>query len=208
MRLTALLGIGILSSTAAFAGPTGLVSMPIADILGHREYLHTWTMFGTEKNIDSRWYHSHAGLVGLFDRAEVGFDNDFMGNTTLNAKVLLFEEPKDAKYALSAGTVGWKDGNGTNYVVGRYDFDQFRVHAGWLNDGENRLMVGIDGALGKSGMSWSLEHTTGTGARSWVGLSVPFEQIKGFSVLLGVGVPNKKEEGVQFAVTFNYGFKF
>lgn len=104
------------------AGPTMLNFIPVADILRHREAMIAYSIYGSEKNIDPTVTHAHAITIGLFDRLEIGYDNDFKGSTTFNAKLLLLEEPEDGKWALSAGIMNWDlYGYSEPYAVARYD---------------------------------------------------------------------------------------
>jgi hypothetical protein len=191
----------------ACAWPTGLASIPIADILGHREALLSYGVFGTEQNVDKRIYHSQGVTVGLFDRVELGYDNDFEGTTELNAKVLLFEDPEEAAWALSVGVMGFTDGKGSPYVVGRKDFDSFRLHAGVVRQDGDRLMLGIDGeAFGDC--TWMVDYTSGPGAITWAGLDVPISQLDGLSLFAAVGVPHRRSDGVQAQLALYYGIGF
>jgi hypothetical protein len=201
------LACAALAPACALAWPTGLASIPIADILGHREALVSYGVFGTEQNVDKRIYHSQGLVVGLFDRLELGYDNDFEGTTELNAKVLLFEDPDEAAWAVSAGVMGFVDGKGSPYIVGRHDFRGFRAHAGMLRQDGDRLMLGFDGeAFGDC--VWMLDHTTGPGAMTWAGLDVPINAVPGLWVTGTIGFPHRRSDGIQGSLEVSFGTKF
>lgn len=203
----ALSALVIAAPFVALAGPTGLASIPIADILGHREALYAYAAAGTESHVDKKIAHAHGLTVGLFDRVELGFDNDFAGGTNYNAKLLLAEDPRNASWALSVGVLGFEDGKGSPYLVGRKDFKGFRAHGGVLRDGEDRLILGFDG-LAFGDCVWMLDHTTGSGSMTWAALDVPVKPVDGMSVTFSLGIPQKRSDGVQGSVTLNFGTKF
>ena len=79
------------ASATAWGGSTALNVMPVADILRHREaMLYVWTQ-GNERHVDPVYYHGNSLQVGLWDSLEIGYDDDFEGTTSWNAKVLLGE---------------------------------------------------------------------------------------------------------------------
>jgi len=205
------MGLAVAAATVAQAWPTSLITIPIADILRNREVYLNYYLSGNEQHIDNMTYHTHAVTVGLFDRIEIGYDNDTLGTTVYNGKLLLYEDPKDGRYAVSAGVINWMDGKGDSYLVGRYDLDRVRFHVGWLKNDMNRLMVGIDADLGTR---WGLElsaladFVSGPSSRTWLGLNVNFEKTPGLGIMVAVGFPADKPEGIQYTVSIGYGFKF
>ena len=206
-----LFGLGIVAAGTAWAGPTGLLIMPIADILGHGEAYWTYAATGNEHNIDKGYIHSHGFELGLADRFEVGFDNDFLGGTTYNAKMLLLDDKKNGRYALSFGLLNLGDTSGEMYVVGRYNISQnCRLHCGYMQSGDNRLIVGADGPVNwkrMDGCGWQMEHLSGEGSQTWFSLNVPVKQVPGLSAMLGVGFPSDKTNGIQHNLTLTYGFR-
>jgi hypothetical protein len=207
LRCCVSLAVAFLCQSVVLAWPTSLASIPIADILGHRELLANYGVFGTEQNVDKRIYHSQGLTVGLFDRVELGYDTDFEGTTELNAKLLLIEDPSEAAWALSVGVMGFVDGKGSPYVVGRHDFTGFRAHAGLLRQDGDRLMLGFDGeAFGDC--TWMVDYTSGPGATTWVGLDVPIRQVDGLSLFAAVGVPHRRSDGLQAQLALYYGLGF
>lgn len=134
-----LISLGVVGTTAAWAGPTGLLIIPIADILGHGEAAYTYALSGNERNIDKGYVHGHGLQLGVADRIEFGFDNDFFGGTTYNAKMLLVDDKKDGRYALSFGLLNMGDTKGDMYLVGRYNLsERCRLHCGYMQSGDNR----------------------------------------------------------------------
>ena len=208
MRSRAILfALAMCVPSAGLAGWTALVSMPIADILGNREAYYGYGIAGTERSVSKAIEHAHGMEFGLLDRLELGFDNDLAGSTTLNAKLLLFEEPEEARYAVSIGVADWSDVSGSAVMAARHDFDGFRLHAALMNDGAGNLAVGIDAPFLESG-TWSLEYMTGPGAYAWGGLFLPVESVPGLELDLFLGVPANKSDGVQYSVGLVYGWSF
>ncbi|MCH7903534.1 MAG: hypothetical protein IH944_03095 [Armatimonadetes bacterium] len=202
-----LVALALSLPTAAFAGWTALVLMPIADILGHREAYYGYSVSGTEPNVSKGIGHSHGMELGVFDRLELGYDNDFDGSTVFNTKLLLFEEPEEAKYAISIGVADWSDAAGSAVLLGRHDFDGFRLHVAVMAEGSNRLAVGIDAPFLDIG-TWTVEYASGPGAYAWGGLFLPIDSVPGLELDLFLGVPSNKSDGVQYSVGFVYGWTF
>ncbi len=200
--------LGIVVPTYAMAGHTALNVMPIADVLGHREAIYAYTASAVQG--DKRYSHAHGLEIGLFDKAEIGFDNDFMGETVWNAKVSLWDNPKCAPgTACSVGVMNLHRNHKPDWVaVGRKDFNSFRVHGGiMLNDGVRRGILGADFAAAP-GVTIMLDHIAGAGEYSWGGFSYAPDAIPGLSVGAAFGVPNRKSDGTQHYVTAGYGFRF
>lgn len=156
--------VGVALAGSALAGPTMLITIPIADILGNREFAYTYGISGTESKIDSRWYHAQGLAVGFYDRFEFGLDEDFAGSTSLHFRLKLIEDPKDAKWAVSLGFNGWNmddETAATSHICGRYDFSGFRLHGGLTKSFDGtRPFIGLDGPI-FGDWTWMLEHTGG-----------------------------------------------
>lgn len=195
---------------SAMAGPTTLLTIPVADILGNREFAYTYTISGTEKNIDPRWYHSQGFAFGFFDRFEFGFDEDFEGYTLLHFRLKILEDPKEARWAISGGFNGWNQDDetvATSHLVGRYDFSCFRLHAGVIRDFERtRPFIGLDGPV-FGDCTWMAEYTGGPGGMAWAGLSVPVKGVNGLSLSGAMGFPEKRVDGYQFMFSAYWGTK-
>ncbi|MCX7799074.1 MAG: hypothetical protein N2109_01885 [Fimbriimonadales bacterium] len=200
-RMGAVLGAA-LAAPAVWAGTTALNAMPIADVLGHREaMLYLWTQ-GNERRVDPVYHHGGSLQVGLWDRLEIGYDDDFEGTATWNAKLLLAEGPAGAL------SVGWQSIEGdraTPFVVGRLDFRGWRLHAGWLRDGVSRPIAGVDAPLG----SWTVmaDWIGGDGATAWFGVCGEV-LTPGLCLTLSVGVPERRSDGVQHVLCLQYGVRF
>lgn len=190
------------------AGPTMLNFIPVADILRHREAMIAYSIYGSEKNIDPTVTHAHAITIGLFDRLEIGYDNDFKGSTTFNAKLLLLEEPEDGKWALSAGIMNWDlYGYSEPYAVARYDLPFCRLHLGAIRDDRWRLIAGVDFPL-FGDWSGMIDFKSGPGSYTWFGLSAPIKGIEGLSIWAGVGYPSTRSDGVQWSASLTYVVRF
>jgi hypothetical protein len=192
----------------AHAGPTGCCVIPIADILRHREAFFGYTIGGTERNVDKSISHANYLTIGLFDRIEFGYDNDFNRNTVYNAKVLLWEAPKTGQMAVSAGFQNW-DGKGylEPYVVGRYDLPFCRLHLGALRDDRWRLIAGTDFPLFGS-CTGAIDFMSGPGARMWTSFSLPVPKCPGLALTFFAGFPMQRSEGIQWMVDLNWKFRF
>ncbi|MFN3685146.1 MAG: hypothetical protein ACK41F_14620 [Fimbriimonadaceae bacterium] len=187
---------------SAWCCPTALNVMPIADVLRHREAMvYLWTQ-GNERSVDPVYHHGNSLQVGLWDRLEVGYDDDFEGTTTWNAKVLL-GEGKDG--AVSVGWTSIEGDRATPFVVGRLDLPGWRLHAGWTRDGVSRAMIGLDAPLG----SWTLmaECIGGEGGATWIG-ACGEALAPGLTLTLSVGVPHARSDGIQHIVCLQYGLRF
>ncbi|MEQ1821756.1 MAG: hypothetical protein ABL949_04550 [Fimbriimonadaceae bacterium] len=197
---------GLLTLTAAsFASGTALCIMPIADILGHREVSYTYGFAGNEKNISGGAYsHGHSFVVGALDRVEFGFANDFQGNTTYGAKLLIKD---DAFCALSVGLWNYDNHKSDPYLVARKDFDKFRLHGGVIRDDRYRLMFGADYDLGSD---WSLmaDWMSGPNNAFNFGINIPVKQLPGLVITPIVSFPSVKSDGIAHSVSFAYGIRF
>jgi hypothetical protein len=202
--------VGVALAGSALAGPTMLITIPIADILGNREFAYTYGISGTESKIDSRWYHAQGMAVGFFDRFEFGLDEDFAGSTSLHFRLKLIEDPKDAKWAFSVGFNGWNmddETAATSHICGRYDFSGFRLHGGFTKSFDGtRPFIGLDGPI-FGDWTWMLEHTGGPGSMTWGGLNVPVKGVNGLSVMGAVGLPERRSDGLQFSLSATWGVK-
>ncbi len=190
------------SATVASASETFLISMPIADVLGQREASAMVYAYGNERQI-SRGYAWGQGLeLGLGDRIEFGYDNDFLGSTALNGK---FQLASAETWAVSVGFNGATFGGPatTHYLVGRIDLANCRLHAGVIRNDRHRLMLGIDGDLGH-GWSYMADHISGPGSYTWLGVNAPLGPL---CLTLAAGVPGRREDGVQHMVSLTAYFR-
>lgn len=189
------LGAAIVAASSAHGSLTCLINLPIADFLAHREYNHNVTVGGTENNIDPKVYWSHGGTLGIFDKGEIGFTNDFEGGWTYDAKIKLFESKGDHKLLVSGGftNVSTTDNSIDKFVIARYDCGCLRVHAGYYHSDFGSGVLGVDFGL-PHGMSGAIEHQTGPGATTWFALNVPVAGPQ-LQLLIGAGVPWNREDG-------------
>lgn len=200
---------GLLATAACVnATPTGLFLMPIADILKHREGFAFAGLSGSERNISKGYTYYNAATLGLFNHAEIGYDNDFLGHTTYNIKVQLFDSPKHFEgNALSVGVVNCTGAFREPYIVGRHDFKDFRLHAGYWNTmGCGRLMMGADFKVLKSGTG-SLEFLSGPSGQAWASVYMPIDALPGLGFLVAVGYSADKTVGIQHSALLMYNFK-
>lgn len=210
MRKTLLIGACLAATAFASAGPTGLWVMPIADILGHREGFAQLGFGGTEQNVSKGFYYYNGVEVGVLDRVEIGYDNDFLGYTSYNIKVQLFDSPRGLEgTALSVGVMNCCGGYREPFVVGRHDFKDFRLHAGYWNTmGCGRMVIGADFPVFGNG-SASIEYMSGPSNATWGSLYEPADFIlPGLGFVVAFGVPSNRSEGLQYSAMAMYTFKF
>ena len=195
-------------SGLAMAGPTGLSNIPTADILRHREMLLAYGASGTERHIDKSIGHYSGLQLGLFDRLELGIDNDFMGSTVSNAKLLLWESPNEGRSAVSIGVQNWAtDNTADHYIVGRYDMPSFRLHLGAMRTDRWLVFAGIDFPVNEQ---WTalLDFTSGPSSSTWFGLDYAIPNINGLNITCMAGVTAVKSAGLKRAIHASYGLRF
>ncbi len=200
------LGLGLVG--LAHAWPTSCCVIPIADILKHREVYGYFSFTGNERNIDRQTYYFNSLNVGLFDRIELGYDNDFLGATVYHAKLLLCEGTK-TDYGVSVGYMNWSpaDHYGEAYIVGRYGLPNgLRFHAGALQNDRWRVMAGVDYGIG----NWTLaaDWMSGPNNTLWTGATYDIACVPGLSVSGFVGFPSVKSDGIQHQFSVNFAFRF
>lgn len=197
-------------SVGAQAWPTSLNLIPIADIVRHREGFAMYAITGT--NQDKTYIHANSLTVGLFDRIEFGYDNDFLGNTTYNAKLLLIDKPKQApnlQFSVGFTSATFDHDYREPYAVASYSFPEVRVHAGyWRTGGVSRGFFGADFACGCKDLSAMVETLTGPNGYSYVGLSYNIPWVPGLSLSLSVGIPYEKSDPTIRSAFLIYYFKF
>lgn len=165
------------------------------------------TVTGFEHKVTSKYSHGNAIETGLFNRIELGYDNDWSGNTVYNAKVQLLNE-KDTKGfgAFSVGAQNYKTSKGDWCWVGRHDGKGYRAHFGYLQSDEGHAMFGIDAPYRTETVS--LEYFGGNGGRVSGAYTFNVKQIEGLSIMLVLSRPNDPANGWYHSAVFNYGFRY
>lgn len=201
----ALCSAGMALASIAGAQTTSMWTIPVADVLGHREVTWGYSLSGNERNLSGGVYgHWHNGIIGLFDRVELAFGNDFFGSTTYGVKALLWE---GANCALSGGFHNYDRFRSDLFLVSRYDGKGYRVHAGLQRDDRWRGLLGVDFPLiGEH--SAGIDHVTGPNGYTSVGVNLSFEKLPGLTISPYVGFPNTKGDGITHTVFITYGFRF
>ena len=190
----------------AMAQVTSLFSIPVADTKGVREVEIGYFLSGNERNIDKSYSHYGYGVLGIHERVEVAASTDFVGGSAWGFKVKFLDDPK-GKYALSGGFQNIVGRNSDPYIVGRYDFEKFRVHGGWYRNDRSRVILGVDFGLSEE-LSVAVDHYSGDGGTTWGGFFYVVPGIDGLTAAVFVGVPNNKADGVQHSIGLLYGFRF
>jgi hypothetical protein len=204
------LGLGAVLVSTATATPTALNVIPIADTLKHREAVLNYTVTGQEAKISKQYAHGNFVQVGLLDKLELGYDNDFNGNTFLNGKLNVMDG--DQKFlkgvALSVGVTGVKGKNVDPYVVARKDFGKLRIHGGWWRVAKvNSAIWGADYEVSDA-VTLMVDHISGTNNYTYVGLYTDVPAIKGLNIGAAMGFNGNKANGKVHLVSVSYGFRF
>jgi hypothetical protein len=196
--------VGLMS--ASQASPTALVSIPIADTLGHREVAIGHTITGFQPSVDKKFAHSASFTIGGFDRFEFGGSTDYLGYQTLSLKYSLWDSPSWApNTALAIGVMNVRGKDQDRYVVGRYDLGSVRFHAGAARLGNvGAGIFGIDADLKFA--TGQADHISGKDGYTWIALARDLGS--GFDVQFALGRPNAKENGWQHFYFAGYGFRF
>lgn len=191
-------------ATYGWANESALNIMPIADVMGHREAVLGYGVASTES--DKRWFSAYYVQLGLYDKVELGWDNDFLGSTVWNGKVKLWDK---SGTALSAGIANVSDRTRPDYyVTGRYDWSNVRFHTAWRQwGGVDRGMFGFDCEVAP-GLVGLFDHIGGNGEYTWFGLSYELSAVPGLAITGSYGRPNRKADGDQTVITATYGFRF
>ncbi len=197
---------GVICSAGVWAYPTSNIVNPIADSLGHREVALGYTISGYDR-LRSRYDHSVTGTIGIYDRVELGGDHDFLGSGTWSLKYSLFDDPSWAPgTALAVGVLNISGRHHDRYVVGRKDFDKFRIHAGYGRFGEAHMLVlGADYDAGSIGVLHT-DFQSGPEGYLWFAHSYVFGN--GWSTQVAFGRPNRGSNGWQHFGFVGYGFSF
>ena len=178
--------------------------MPIADVLKHREAFAYAGLQAYQRKVSKAYDPFDAVTVGLFDRVEIGVDNDFRGTWCGNAKLQIFERDRAA---LSVGATGWRGEAMDPFVVGRFDSQGFRLHGGlWRTGGAGRAMLGADFPAGRE-FTGSVEFLSGPGGQVWAALFYAVPQVPGLGVQAALGASSDRAVGVQHAACLFYAFK-
>ncbi|MFQ3586848.1 MAG: hypothetical protein SNJ74_00905 [Fimbriimonadaceae bacterium] len=196
-----LMGVGL--AAAATAGPSTMNVIPTADTLPHREVVLMQS--SARQQGFERPTHSYSGLVGVADRLELGFDADYAGGTTLNAKVRMLES-KDGRFAVAGGFMNFRKQTGDGYVVATSDIGAFRLHGGLLDDGERRWMAGFESVV-FGDVILMAEHASGRGGMTYAGFVAPLRGVCGASFGFYVGKPNSRHKPGEHGAFVSYGFR-
>jgi hypothetical protein len=156
----------VASCALSSASGTSLNVIPIADVLGAHLASRTYFVSGAGREFGQ----GSGALFGVGDRAELGFDADFGGGSSWNGKLDLVQTKNSA---IAVGVADWADNSFTKFAVGRIDFGGLRLHAGFMNDGADRPIAGLDFTTGN--LTWMVDHTGGPDAKTWFGTDVEFD---------------------------------
>jgi hypothetical protein len=126
LTVAAALALALIWTSAGWAassllGPTGLITIPTADVLGMTQFTVGLTQVWADAHEDETLVYAN---VGLLPKLEVGFTREDLqddeSETILNAKVRLLG-PLPGKITLAAGVMDFTDQiDRTVYVVGSH----------------------------------------------------------------------------------------
>jgi hypothetical protein len=163
----------VCAASAALAAPSGLNIITTADMVGPGEIALEYAndgprLFGGDCN------HWALLEVGLGNRAEVGVDRCFDGETGTfgNVKVLL--QPEDeTRPAVALGVQNLARGElAEPYLALSKDVDRARLHLGAIRlEGDIEAMAGVEWSLGGP-TALVLDHVSGADSATGVGLDV------------------------------------
>ena len=206
LGLTLVIGSAMLSSQA-HAFSTGLINFPIADLLKHREGLTYFGAGGYARNVNKGFSWFHTTTFGLFDKAEFGVTNDFLGNTVLDGKVQIYDAPKQGvSLSLGVNRYDTTTRKSDTFVAFKKDMGNYRFHALAYKAEKIVGVFGVDFAAG-NGWTGAIEHVTGHDSEIWVAMNSPVIADH-FSVMLATRVPWDGGPGLQYQAVLNYGFRF
>lgn len=194
---------GWAATACATAGATALNVIPTADVIGSREAVLTHSVAGEQGRM--RHTHAYSGQFGLGDRLEAGFDADYAGGTTLNAKVRLWES-RNGRLAVAGGFTNFRKQSGDGYIVATGDQGAYRLHGGWMNDGQKRWFVGADTVV-FGDVSLMAEHLGGRGGSTYVGFAAPIKGVRGASFGAFFGKPNTRHHPQEHGAFVSFGFR-
>lgn len=187
----------------ALAQVAGLVSIPVADTIGVRELELGYGIAGSQY---SRSYgHSAYVLAGVHERFEIAAATDFLGSTVGGFKFSPYSDSED-RFRIAVGAQNVAAGSADWFAVGRFSAKEVNLHFGWLEDGTNRLCLGIDTTCCQDQLTLGLDHTTGADGSTWFGA---FYSIgSGMTVNANLGYPNNRVDGLQYSFSLIYGTRF
>lgn len=192
------------------ASPTSLSIIPIAEVLRHREAFAALYASGSGGPGRSQIQHTNALTVGLFDRVELGFDNDYRRTSTWNAKALLVETPSGQM--VSAGWMNASGKAGDPYLVVQAPLTlgsrSARLHAGVGRfSGVGQGFLGLDMEVSDDLVA-ALEHISGSSGYTWLGVWKAIPKVEGLELGLSYGHPNRRSNGTQFYAMASLSFRF
>lgn len=193
------LGGGFCLTASAFAGPTGLYIIPIADI---QKLGQGFSYLGAAGETRTKYSWFNADEFGIGDRTEGGWDSDLAGHVVLNAKTSLLSSSHGA---ISAGFMNCSGSYSEPFVTGRYDLAHCRLHGGyWKEDGVNRMFIGSDFPINAS---WTgmVEHLSGPAGQTWLSAfyAVPHS---GVGIDFALGANGENFSHLQQSVLVYYSF--
>lgn len=204
MRGMGFLRIGLFATLAgaastAYCWTSSLNLIPVAEVLKHREISIGYGITGDPQSES----HDASLQIGLFDRIEIGTDQNLRGQGTWNLKVKIVEA------ADTAIAVGFTDHSGrtTNWFgVASQSVGKLTLHGGWWRtDDRSSLIVGAEYEIGE--ISLMADHISGSEGSTWLGLSAPIAHVPGLEFGTALGVPNRRS-GLLHTFYVTYTFRF
>jgi len=177
--------------------------MPTADILQAGEAALEYESDG-RRLLGDDCNHWALLEVGLLDRAEIGVDRCFAGETTTsaNAKVLLQRED-ESRPAVAVGVQGLGEGERAQpFLALAKDLGAARLHVGGIRlEGQAALMLGVEQGFAAP-VALVADHITGSESVSGLGLAVDLTDR--FSIFLSriFAHSEEGEDGWQVTLTF------
>ncbi len=154
-----------LISFAALAFPqySGLAGAPSVKTQKHNELKIQFRQTSLDSELDSRYVKNLQLLYGLTKDIEISFDNDLDGNSRFGAKYnIVIDEAQKIKFGIGAQDL-FDDPELYMGVV--KDFDDFEVHAGFIDKSKGQAFIGYRRWFGED-LRLTVDHTTGPSGRS------------------------------------------
>lgn len=163
MGIQRFIGLSVISAvvvTSAFAQNSGLVSIPVADTIGFKEFELGHAIGGVENSK----HYSHGGylLFGAYDRIELALGTDYQSSNAWGIKAKVWQS-KDDTWAIGVGTQNIVGNHNEPFAMLRHTIGTCNLHCGWFNNDRDRAAFGVDTALGDK-LVLGLDHSTAAAA--------------------------------------------
>lgn len=187
----------------SFGQVTGLVSIPTADVIGHREVELGYSVAGMDHSISKEYGHGAYILAGGFDRFEIAGATDFLGGQAWGFKYVPYRSADD-KIAIGVGAQNINGRQSDLFAMGRYNCGNANFHLGWTRDSDHRALFGVDYSCDR--WTFGADYSSNADGATWVGAWYDLGQ--GFTANFSFGRPTTRSDGDQHAFMLANGTRF